>query len=179
MLAMFVLCLHCHHRIASHQGREGINPSRLRPATPPKQIQHRPFPIKFGASGQREPRSLMAVSGHPPRDASTPLPHKVNCAYDHCRSYGCHIANMACSNNLRMRRRVLVLGILHAERHNIRSADASESAGCVARCFMCLRALRAMDLCERSRHTAALFSRFPLGRWEDMGRVFAVAFDLR
>ena len=154
-------------------------PRGCAPATPPKQIQHRPFPIKSGASGQREPRSLMAVSGHTPRDSSTPLPHKVNCVYGRCRSYGCHIANLACSNNLRMRRRVLVLGILHAERHSFRSADASESSGCVARCFMCVRALRAMDLCERSKHTAALFSRFPLGRWEDIRRVFAVAFEYR
>ena len=107
------------------------------PGHPAQTNSTSPLPIKSGASGQREPRSLMAVSGRPPRDSSTPLPHKVNCVYDRCRSYGCHIANMACSNNLRMRRRVLVLGILHAERHSFRSADASESAGCVARCFMC------------------------------------------
>ena len=175
MLAMFVLCLHCHHRIASHQGREDINLSRLCPGHPAQTNSTSPLPIKSGALGQREPRSLMVVSGHPPRDSSTLLPHQVNCVYDRCRSYGCHIANMACSNNLRMRRRVLVLGILHAERHSFRSAYASESAGCVTRCFMCLRALRAMDLCERSKHTTALFSRFPVGRWEDTGRVFEVA----
>ena len=158
-------------------GQRGHQSLAAVPRPPRPNKFHIALPIKSGALGQREPRSLMAVSGHPPRDSSTPLPHKVNCVYDRCRSYGCHIANMACSNNLRMRRRVLVLGTVHAERYSFRSADASESSGCVARCFMCLRALRAMDLCERSKHTAALFSRFPLGRWEDMERVLAVAVE--
>ena len=59
MLAMFVLSLHCHYRIASHQSREGINPSRLCPATPPKQIQHRPSQLNMAHQG----RESLAPSG--------------------------------------------------------------------------------------------------------------------
>ena len=47
MLAMFVLCLHCHHRIASHQGREGINPSRLCPGHPAQTNSTSPLPKKL------------------------------------------------------------------------------------------------------------------------------------